>query len=183
MEWILGFSADIVVDANQLKARHEYIQKVTNSEVSPWSFIQLEGKIYKQFVCCESKDGLNGVFITAHIGAVKGLCAIKEIATKDFVVANTCIWERFSEKDTLAGMMKHNKKAELWFAKQALSVENKHILRQSTTVEDIGKFGFQTSVSERKMFANRRKGFMEAVNLSFDKVSLIILPIDLGGIV
>ena len=56
-------------------------------------------------------------------------------------------------------------------------------IEESTTVEDIGKFGFQTSVSERKLFANRRKGFMEAVNLSFDKVSPIILPIDLGGIV
>ena len=67
MEWILGFSADIIVDANQLKARHEYIQKVTNSEVSPWFFLQLEGKIYKQLVCCESKDGLNGVFITGRV--------------------------------------------------------------------------------------------------------------------
>lgn len=181
MEWILGFSSDIIVDLNQLRARHEYIQKVTNSEVLPWSVLQIKGKTYKQFLSCESKDGLNGVFITAHIGAVKGLCSIKEIAVKDFVVANTCIWESFSDKDTLARMMRHNKKAQLWFAKQALSVDSKHNLRQSTTIQDIGNFGFQTSVSERKLFANRRKGFIDAVRLSFDKVSPIILPTDLGG--
>ena len=134
-----------------------------------------------EFRSCESKDSLNGVFITAHIGDVIRLCKTKEIAMRDFVIANTCIWERYSERHTLDYMMKYNKNVKLWFAKQALSVEYKNILRQSVTLQNIGKFGFQTSVSERRLFANRRKGFIEAVNLSFDKVSPIILPKDLGG--
>ena len=80
-------------------------------------------------------------------------------------------------------MMNINKKAELWFSKQALEVEENYNLRQSTLLSYVGEFGFNTSLSERLLFSNRRKGFMKAVFLAFNKVSPVILPEDYGGII
>lgn len=80
-------------------------------------------------------------------------------------------------------MMRINKKAELWFSKQALAVEEDYNLRQSTLLSNVGEFGFDTSLSERLLFSNRHKGFMKAVSLAFNKVSPIILPEDYGGII
>ena len=80
-------------------------------------------------------------------------------------------------------MMQINNKVELWLSKQALTVEENYNLRQSTLLSNVGEFGFNSSLSERLLFSNRRKGFMKAVPLAFNKVSPIILPEDYGGIV
>ena len=92
----------------------------------------------------------------------------------DFVIANTCIWEKSSNKQILYYMMNINKKAVLWFSKQTLSLEENYNLRQSTLLSNVGTFGFNTSLSERLLFSNRHKGFMKAVSFAFDKVSPII---------
>jgi hypothetical protein len=80
-----------------------------------------------------------------------------------------------SHKKLLYQLKRTNKKAELWFAKQELYVDETRLFRQSTTLYNVGQFGFQTSLSERELFRNRKKGLVEAIRQSFDRVSPIIL--------
>ena len=175
MRWIIGTGKDIAVDSNQVQARGNYIQRVTGAEVSDWNFIKVSGQICKEYLCCTSNDGIDGTFITAHIGDVHKLCTLREICMGKFVVANTCIWEKMSHKKLLSNMKNSNQDIELWFAKQELSIDGNMIFRQSTTLNNMGTFGFQTSLSERELFKNRGKGFMEAIQASFIRVSPIIL--------
>jgi len=175
VRWILGAGRDIAVDSNQVQARRDYVQRVTGVEVSPWNVIQVNGQVCREFLCCTSNEGISGTFITAHIGDVYNLCTLREICKGDFVVANTCIWEKMSHKELLFQIMRVNPKIELFFAKQELSVDNNHIFRQSTTLNNVGRFGFQTSLSERELFKYRVRGLVEAIHESFDRVSPIIL--------
>lgn len=175
MRWIIGTGKDIAVDSNQVGARGHYIQRVTGAEVSAWSFIQVNGQVSRKFLCCTSEDEVDGTFITAHINDVYKLCSLCEVYGGKLVIANTCIWENMSHKNLLFNMMRFNREIELWFAKQELSIDSSLILRQSTTLNNVGQFGFQTSLSERKLFANRGKGLMEAIRVSFDRVSPVIL--------
>lgn len=175
MRWIIGNSKDITVDSTQVQARRDYIQRVTDAEVSAWRLILVNRK---EYLCCTSNDGIDGTFITAHIGDVYELCSLREIYTGSFVVANTCIWERMSHKMVLSIMRSFNRNIELWFAKQELSVDSDRNFRQTTTLDNIGQFGFQTSLSERKLFINRGKGLIEAIRVSFDWVSPVILLCD-----
>ena len=164
-------------------ARLQYIQAVTDAPVTAWMTTQKNRAFSKPLFYCVSNDELNGTFITAHIGEVQRLCSVQEIAMSDFVIANTCIWEKSSNKQILYYMMNINKKAVLWFSKQTLSLEENYNLRQSTLLSNVGTFGFNTSLSERLLFSNRHKGFMKAVSFAFDKVSPIILPQDYDSII
>lgn len=177
MRWIISNGKDIAVDSNQIKARGEYIKRITGATVSDWGLIQANGKGY---LYCVSYDGIDGTFITAHIGDVYKICLLKEVCTGKFIVANTCIWEGMSHKILLRSIREVNPNIELWFAKQELSVDANRVFRQSTTLQNFGSFGFQTSLSERELFRNRGKGFVEAISVSFDQVSPIILLSDFG---
>lgn len=176
MRWIVSSGKDIYVDSSQLQARLNYIRQVTNAEVTEWKILQIKGT-NKKFLYCISDDGLNGTFITAHIGEVRLICSLYEVARGDFVIANSCIWEKSLDKQILQNMMEVNRSVELWFAKQEVSVEDGHMLRQCTTLNNLGQFGFHTSLSERQLFTKRRNGFMAAVRESYIKVS----PVGLLG--
>lgn len=176
MRWIVSTGKDIYVDNSQLQARLNYIRQVTNAEVTEWKILQIKGTS-KQFLYCISDDGLNGTFITAHIGEVRLICSLYEVASGNFVIANSCIWEKSLDKQILRDMMKINRSVELWFAKQEVSVESGSMLRQCTTLNNMGRFGFHTSLSERQLFTKRRNGFMAAVRDAFVKVS----PVNLLG--
>lgn len=165
-----------------MDARLEYIHSVTGAEVTKWIATQKSRVLPRKYFYCVSNDGQDGTFITAHIGEVMELCSLREIAAGAFVIANTCIWEKASNKQVLYCMMKMNRKVELWFSKQALSIETNYELHQSTMLSDVGEFGFETSLSERTLFINRHKGFMKAVTLAFDRVSPVILPGEFGGV-
>lgn len=173
MKWIISSKQEIVVDKNQLDARHNFIKQVTGAQVTNWSLLQLGGKSTNSFLCCTSNDGVDGTFITAHIGEVVKLCHFPEIANSHFVIANTCIWEDDSDKQILSTLMKLNKRVELWFAKQKTTLEGNMILRQSNTLTNVGRFGFQSSISERELFTNRRNGLLPAIMKAFVRVSLI----------
>lgn len=175
MRWIVSADKDISVSIEQLNERHRYIKSVTGRAVTDWKRIPI---LQNHYFCCFSDDKINGTFITAHIGQVFDLCSNKEIAQGDLVIANTCIWKKSSDKALLYKMMAVNRKIELWFAKQALSIENDYWLRQSTTLSEVGGFGFQTSLSERQLFRNRKKGFMEAIKVSFQRISPVFLAGD-----
>lgn len=183
MRWIVSSDPKIFVDRNHMSARLQYIHSVTNITATEWMTTQKRTDLPKTFFYCMTNDGLNGTFITAHIDEVYQLCSLREIALGDFVIANTCIWKKSSNKQILYCMMQINKQIELWFSKQALTVEKNYHLRQSTLLSNVGEFGFNSSLSERLLFSNRRKGFMKAVSIAFNKVSPIILPEDYGGII
>ena len=183
MKWIVSSDPRIFVNRAHMLARLQYIQSVTNVPVTDWMITQKSSAFPRTLFCCMTNDELNGTFITAHIGEVRRLCSVQEIAMSDFVVANTCIWEKSLNKQILYCMMNINKKAALWFSKQTLDLEENYNLHQSTLLSNVGTFGFYTSLSERLLFSNRRKGFMKAISLAFDKVSPIILPQDYGDII
>ncbi len=178
MRWIVSFDKDIVNDNSQLEARHRFIQRVTGAEVTNWKVMQIKGYGSKKFWYCISNDFINGTFITAHIGEVQMICTLREVANGDFVIANSCIWEKSLDKRILHNMMKINRTVELWFAKQEVSVESGHVLRQCTTLNSLGEFGFHTSLSERQLFIKRRNGFKNALSEAFVKVSVVSLSGD-----
>ena len=64
-----------------------------------------------------------------------------------------------------------NADISLWYAKQDVEMTEDHIFRRTNTIRNVGTFGFMTSKSERLMYRNRSKGFMKALELSYDKVS------------
>jgi hypothetical protein len=174
VKWILGAGKEIVVDASQLEARTKYISSVTGTDVSNWQSIKVNNR---QFLCCISNDTVDGVFITAHIKDVYMLStAMHTIYERRIIIANTCILEKFADKNLLFQLNRNNPNLELFFAKQDLSIDRMHIFRQTTTLLNIGRFGFQSSLSERELFINRRKGFEEALRQSFVRVSPILLP-------
>lgn len=183
MRWIVSSDPKVFEDKANMHARLQYIHSVTGAAVTEWTITQKSTTLPNSFFYCLTNDGLNGTFITAHIDEVQRLCALQEIAMDDFVIANTCIWKKSLNKQILYCMMQINKKVELWFSKQALAVEDNYQLRQSTMLSSVGEFGFNTSLSERLLFSNRRKGFMEAVPFAFNKVSPVILPEDYAGII
>ena len=170
MTWIISAGKDIIVDDNQQKARLKYIRQVTKAEVSDWQPIQVNGC---RFLCCVSNDTLAGTFITAHINEVFLLSTIRQICQSKIIVANTCIVENFNDKKLLFLLCRINPSIELYFAKQELSIDQKRILWQTTTLDNVGKFGFQSSLSERELFMSRRKGLEESIKLSFVRVSPI----------
>lgn len=175
MRWIISTGKDIVVDNSQLEARLNYIRNVTDVEITGWKVMQIKGYTPKKFLYCISNDGINGTFITAHIEEVEVICSLRKVASGDLVIANSCIWEKSLDKHILRDMMRFNRSVELWFAKQEVSVENGYMLRQCTTLNDLGRFGFHTSLSERQLFSKRHNGFMAAVHEAFVKVSPVSL--------
>ena len=175
MKWILGTGKEIILDVSQLEARTEYIRRVTASDVSSWQPIQVDGKIVPQFICCVSNDDVDGIFITAHINDVHSLFGLRQVCESSIVVANTCIWKNLAHKELLYQLRRNNPNSELYFAKQELSVDAMRYFRQTTTLLNVGLFGFQTSLSERELFINRHQGFVKAIHLSFERVSPILL--------
>ena len=175
MRWILSSGKDIAVDLKQLSARTDYIRRVTGADVSIWQPIMIDGKVDIRFLSCISNDFVEGVFITAHINDFGFLFALRQVCESELVVANTCIWKRLAHKDLLYRLRRNNPDSELYFAKQELSVDIMHNFRQSTTILNVGQFGFQTSLSERELFINRRMGLKKALLHSFERVSPILL--------
>ena len=172
MRWILGTGSGIEIDDDQLNARRVYIHRVTGAEVSVWKYLQVnEVSIY----FCISIDSVNGTFITAHIDSIPKLCTIRDVYDGEVVVVNSCIWRRMVHKELLHRMMATNRSSELFFAKQELSIDKYRNFRQTTTIDHKGEFCFQTSRSERELFVHRKKGFKEALNKSFVRVSPILM--------
>lgn len=180
MVWILATDKGIAGGVEELAARREFIQSVTVVRVSEWRYLRIGDKLSQRFVCCVSDDGINGIHITAHIDDVFRLCLLNEIWSSSFVIANTCIWKKGSDKKLLWQMLTLNREIELYFAKQELSLDRIGVLHQSVTLNSFGTFGFQTSVSDRELFRNRKKGFVEAMKKAYIKVSPILLERDVG---
>ena len=169
MRWIVSARKEIYVDEGQMEARHNYIEQVTNAEVTKWRLFE------HQFFWCISDDGLNGTCITAHVGEAKLLCTLPDICCNDFVIVNSCVWKQSTDKEVLKQMIKYNPNVKLFYAKQKLSKDSQGVLRQCAILDDMGRFGFHTSLSERQLFRKREYGFMAAVKESYNEVSLLDL--------
>lgn len=180
MKWIIGADRDIVENKEQLSARSRYIKRVTEAYVTPWKYIQVKGTV-RGFYVCASDEKIEGTFITAHIGEIILLSSISSVASSEFVVANTCIWEQLADKEVLSNLRLINPDIQMWFARQELSIECGYQLRQTNLISDVGNFGFPTSKSERILFVNRKKGFKYALHKAFEPVSPVLLPKDYGG--
>lgn len=181
MRWILDSGKDIAVDENQIRARSDYIRRVTNCDVSDWRSIRVNGVLSNKFLSCFSNDNVDGVFITAHIGDVFTLCTLQQVCKSKKIFANTCIWQRPSHKELLKRLRSVNPTIELYFAKQGMFVDPMRIFRQSTTLLNVGAFGFQTSLSERELFTKRKNGLDQALRESFERVSPILMMGDWYG--
>lgn len=182
MKWIVGAGKDIIQSVEQLLARSRYISKITGVDVTHWSSLEIKGSNRKYWMCT-SLDKRNGSFITAHINDTLLLSSTELVANSEFVVANTCIWNRLTDKRVLKNLMLVNPQVRLWFAKQELAVVgSEYQLRESNLLSMVGNFGFLTSKSERVLFANRNKGFEEALSMAFEPVSPVLLPKDFGGL-
>ena len=167
MLWIV--SAGIDGSIVERKARLQFIKDVSGDYRVNWE------KRTLPFVCdffmCETDDGINGAFFTAHNYEVYYFCCCPWIANKDFVVANTCIIQK-ADKKILQAMRGINDKAKLFFAKQTLEILNGIKLIYTNSIDEVGNFGFLTSKSERILYRNRKKGIWEAVQNAFNLVTL-----------
>ena len=174
MEWIVTNGNGIVCSKDELAARREFIGMITG--VSPSRLHIIVKDINNRFYYkCNTIDDINGLFITGHVGEVWEICKSPSIGKFDFVVANTCIWEEGYEKQILSELMYARQDIILWYAKQVVSLESGLALRKTNELENKGMFGFPTSKSERILFKNRKKGFMNALKVAFDKVSAIYI--------
>ena len=63
-------------------------------------------------------------------------------------------------------MKKQGHYVSLYYAHQKRTLTGQYV-----NLSYEGNFGFQTSVSERKLFRNRKKGLREAITLAFDHIS------------
>jgi hypothetical protein len=144
--------------------------------VSDWQIVEIKGTSY---LFCVSNDSVDGILMTAHIGDIFKLFTVREFCEARLIIANTCIWKRSSNKELLRRVQSTNPNAELYFAKQELSVDQDFVFRHSNTIADVGQFGFQTSLSERQLFRNRGRGLEPALKEAFDRVSPIVLASDL----
>ncbi len=172
MEWIVTNGSGIVLSKAELAARREFIGQVSGGPPSVWYPVGSDiNHIY--YYKCETTDNINGLYITGHVGEVAAICKSGNIGKFDFVVANTCIWEKDYEKEILSNLMQTRRDMKLWYAKQKVSLETGCVLRETNELENKGLFGFPTSKSERLLFKNRNKGFLQALEMAFDPVSVI----------
>lgn len=158
-----------------LAARHDFQNELTGANVSSWNkkYVKHEEKKgWYDFAHCSTEDGVNGVFITAHNYEVCALCKQEQFKDKEFVVANTCMFEQGIDKGILSILSKYNKDAKLWFAEQEVVQLSKQRVIFVNQIESVGAFGFATSKSERKMFQKRNEGLLNAIHCAFYEVSL-----------
>lgn len=182
MIWLVSTRNEIVQNEDELLARSDYIREVMNVVPNEWKIISAMNSGNKYYMC-QTNDTYNGAIITGHIGEVIELVYTNLIENIDFIVANTCIWKEFNDKQILYNLMTKNRKVKLWFAKQCLTLEKNGILRRTNMLSQAGNFGFPTSKSERILYMNRKKGFEDALAKAYDVVSPVILQRDYKNIV
>lgn len=165
MLWIVESS--LIGTEMEKKARLDFIKEVTGDKRVSWQKLS-SFYFWFDYYYCTSDDGIDGVFITAHNYNVRAICNWKGIASKDVVVANTCVYVENLDKIIFEGLVKKNPTVKLYYAKQETDKNGE----RTNTISDVGNFGFMTSKSERILFLNRSKGITEGINKGFDLVEL-----------
>lgn len=84
MKWIVSALGEIVLNIQELHSRSEYIKLVADVEPTEWELLYSSNGEHK-FYLCVTDDGINGVFVTGHIGDVMELCKSDQIADCEFM--------------------------------------------------------------------------------------------------
>lgn len=167
---MVSSDVEICGTSEEMFKRQLFIRKITGFEPSAWRSFCVSD-MCKPFWWCKTTDGINGVYITAHNYDVFMLCGFKCIYNMEFVVANTCEFGQDTDTRLLETLRKHNAEAELWFAFQEVELVEDGVIRNTNTLSNCGTFGFLTSKSDRLIYRNRKKGFIDALRTSFYRVS------------
>lgn len=170
MYFLISTDSDIMGTKDNREARLGFIYEITGVVPTPWKGVKFFNDGHT-FLMCSTPDGINGIYITAHNYEVVEICNSGIVRKVDFLVANTCVYTDNLDTYILWLLKKNNKDIRLLYAKQEVELTNDYVLRNTNILTDVGTFGFMTSKSDRLMFKNRKKGFDEALLLSFDKVS------------
>lgn len=171
MIWIVSASEGIVDNCSEMNSRLKFISDVTGCEVSTWKPLVISNKPTYPFCWTETNDGIDGVFITAHLLQVFELCGIPEVCKHEFIIANTCMMRKHNTEYLLQCAKVFNRNVKLYFAKQkVLLAPHQLSFYYVAFLNDLGRFGFPSTQSERLLFKNRMLGFREAINLSFDEL-------------
>lgn len=169
MNWIVSDKA--LTSADELTNRAKIIQEIVCAKVSPWRKHSCKGTGLFQppvnFYQCTSKKGEYGFFITAHINIeVQPILLHVLTSKKALVVINSCAMSEATKVQCLNIVKSKNANSELYFAKQILDEEG-HALNY---YDNVGAFGFATTISERELFQNRNLGLTKALRTVFEKV-------------
>ena len=171
MIWIV--SSSVAGTDENISARHEYIELVSQAHVSPWQKHVAEAdrdgyiKPIVEYYQCRSENGEYGIVPTAHIDeSITILNAIRN-DKKTIYALNTCIVSDNFKLELLHTIKHYNLQSELYLARQKKGAEGKYF----NYAENLGTFGFSTTRSEREVFMHREKGLTQAIRLAFEKIT------------
>ena len=169
MNWIV--SDKVLSSESELTNRSEFIREVAHTKITPWREQSCKGtgmlKPQVKFYQCNSEKGEYGFFITAHINVeVQPILLHVLTGKKALVVINSCALNEAIKTQCLNIVKLKNSESELYFAKQTLD-ENGRALNY---YDNVGTFGFPTTVSERELFQRRSLGLIKALRTVFEKV-------------
>ena len=169
MIWIV--SKSIITSNKELEYRHQYIQEVCAADVSPWASHKCPRRTLLnpaiEYFVCTSKKGEYGVVVTAHINEVSQILLSVLSDKKALVFINSCAINAKVQKLCLDATKCKNKNSELFFAKQEKNGDGVHL----NYIDDVGTFGFGTTLSDRELFQNRRLGLVKALRSVYCKVN------------
>ena len=169
MIWIV--SEALVVSEEELNNRHQVIQEITQVKVSPWSKHYCKSARWPHapfaFYQCVSQKGEYGLVVTAHMNLeVQPILQQVLSPKKALVVINSCEIRKSAKDECFRIVTSKNSQSEMYYAKQEMSNSGYLI----NYMENAGAFGFQTTMSERELFQQRRLGLVKAIRTVYDKV-------------
>ena len=84
------------------------------------------------------------------------------------VVINSCKINRNVQNECLRIITSKNPRSEMYFAKQEM-IDSGELINY---MDNVGAFGFKTTLSERELFQQRQLGLVKAIRMVYDKVAL-----------
>lgn len=172
MIWIV--SKELLEDGSELENRHQYIEAVTGTHVTPWQEVACMSMRSRcrtiTYYRCKSDKGEYGIVITAHMRDDVQSILINELSYKRaIVVINSCGIDKQTINECGSIVRSKNPNSEILLANQEHSAKGKDI----NYLDNVGSFGFPTTNSERELFQQRRVGFIKAIRKAYNKVVIL----------
>ena len=171
MIWVI--SKSLVASKEELDNRRQVIQEITQAKVSSWaehccSYVRWPHTPF-EFYQCTSRKGEYGVVITAHMNREVQPMLQQILSTKKaLVVINSCELQKTAKEECFHIIKSKNSQSEMFLAKQEVADSGYKVNK----MENVGTFGFPTTVSERELFQQRRLGLERAIRAVYDRVIL-----------
>lgn len=170
MFWIV--TKKLTKSEEELDNRYKYIENV--SGVRPTLWIKCKYKSdrfpyhFVEYYKCNTKKGEHGFIITAHMNLEVQTILMNELTAKRaIVVLNSCYLKNTVINECCSIIKSKNEQSEILLAKQKFSPEGFGI----NYCENVGTFGFSTTVSERELFQHRREGLIKALRNSYYRIA------------